>query len=150
MASNLAKRLARLEELLAARLNTPVALLWLGEGQDPGALTDELVASGQIGAADRPRVRFVRWQTEAESAKAEIWRADDEKKTGLEPGPGPLAEVHVGIADHGSHETSGSPVELAAPLETEDQYRERLKREERRLVNEKIEEAAIRYARSIV
>ena len=66
MASNLNKRLDKLERLLQKLGDREAAWFWLNEGEDPEARLDQLIADGRLALIDRPAARLIRWRTEEE------------------------------------------------------------------------------------
>lgn len=66
MTSALHKRLARLEELLAARVSPPI-WKWMPQCVDTAAELDRMVADGEIAERDKGRVKIWRWLTREEA-----------------------------------------------------------------------------------
>ena len=125
MASTYAKRLAKLEELMASRLNEPLATLWLNAGE-----TREQVcirAGYDVSMVDR--IRFVRWLTEDEVAAAPPSYTWDQANQ-----PGPPQD------DPREDPPAQDPQE-------EEEYQERIAR---RLQTEKLFEATKAFAKTIV
>jgi hypothetical protein len=107
VANAFAKRLARLEELLAAKLNRPLAFLWLRDGESQ----EEACIRAGYDPAMVGRIFFVRWLTKAEiAAERPSWEETNE--------PGPPREDLV--ADPPQQE-----VVSTEHLEREDEYQER-------------------------
>ena len=77
MASAYSKRLSKLEELLAARINAPLAFIWMHAGES----REEACARCGYDPAMVNRLRFVRWLTEEEAT------ADPPLDAWAEPGP---------------------------------------------------------------
>src|SRR5262245_58688467 len=72
MASNLSKRLDKLERLVRERLTPPPLGLWMQDPErDRNEFLDELVANRRLAESDRGRVLVIRWWTEAEYEEAE-------------------------------------------------------------------------------
>ena len=147
MANALSKRLARLEELLSDRLNTPVAVRWFdADKQSSEQVLDAMVASGEIAAADRGRVKLVRWLTAAEYEAAKPFCTWAE-----EIGPPADTQDHAGQIVRGdAHRSEAGATPVARDPGAEDRYREAVKRREAELVQEKLAAAARLFARSIV
>ena len=66
MTSALHKRLARLEELLAARVSPPI-WKWMPQCVDAAAELEHMVADGEIAEKDKGRVQIWRWLTREEA-----------------------------------------------------------------------------------
>jgi hypothetical protein len=141
MASTFSKRLAKLEEALANRINAPTAFKFVGRDETEAQGEDRLIAAGEIGEADRGRVQFIRgWRTVANLLQP------------LTGGGGELPHARPDIAAEIVTEITerSEPPRWQDKYETEEEYRLRLKREERRMLNEKLADARTKIARSIV
>ena len=143
MASALDKRLARIEELLRDRIDTPVACVFLYEGEDPEQVLDTMVAAGKIAAADRDRVKFIRWLT------AEEYVAIKPHSTWAgEIGP----PRDSGEAVSKNLETEIPPARAPDPEPTPEQiarWKEAIAQREREIEQEKLDAAAAAFDRSI-
>ena len=141
MANALSKRLARLEELLSDRLNTPVAVRGFdADKQSSEQVLDAMVASGEIAAADRGRVKLVRWLT-----KEEYETLKPHSTWASEAGPprDNLSEQKFGIAPPPAREPiEPSPEQIA-------RYKEAVALREREIEQEKLDAAAKIFAKSI-
>jgi hypothetical protein len=141
MASPLHKRLQRLEEALASRINAPIAWKILGQDETEADAYDRLIAAGEIGEADRGRVQWI-----------QTWRMAANL---LKPLTGSGELPHAKPADIAAEivteitQRSEPPERWQDKYETEEEYRLRLKREERRIMNEKLAEHADKVARSL-
>ena len=147
MASSLDKRLQRIEELLQDRLDTPVAFIWLKEGEDPEAIGDEMIASGKISAADRSRVRFGRWLTEAEYTENKP-HYDWQHGMAGPPDDGKKLSQNSESSDHA--EAGATPSARDPTPEQEARYKEAVERRARELVQERLDAGAAAFAKSIV
>jgi hypothetical protein len=58
MASTFSKRLVKLEEQLAAKINAPIAWLWLNADETE----EQACAEAGIDPSEVHRIRFIRWQ----------------------------------------------------------------------------------------
>jgi hypothetical protein len=133
MASNYAERLQKLEELLASRINQPLAYLW----QQSGESREQTCVRAGFDPSQIDRIKFVRWLTPEEAGINPPSYSWDQLNKPSPPQDEPKPQDPV-----------EDPVELPV-LETETQYQERLERERRRLQAEKLAEANYRFARSI-
>jgi hypothetical protein len=135
MASTYAKRLQRLEEQMAARINKPLAYIWV----DAGETRDEAIAKAGYDPSQADRITTIRWMTSAEAASAppKPWDVPD---------PGPLP-------DEPQQEASPPPDEpTAVPYvdeHAEKRYREAIARREAEIITEKLFDDRRRFAKTI-
>jgi hypothetical protein len=101
MASTHAKRLAKLEELMASRLNQPLATLWL----DEGVSREEACIRAGYDVSLVDRIRFVRWMTKEEAGIDPPSYSWDQAK---EPGP-PKDDLHRSV------EPEARPAQVVTP-----------------------------------
>ena len=78
---NLEKRLALLEEAIAARSNPTLGVVMPDPEMAPEVFLDGLIADGKLAAADRHRVLVVRFWTEHEAEQARV-RAEEDAQYG--------------------------------------------------------------------
>jgi hypothetical protein len=70
--TSLEKRIAALEAALTTR---PVIGFFMSDAEmDPEVFVDQLIASGELAACDRPRALVIRWRTRAEEDAAHARR----------------------------------------------------------------------------
>jgi len=138
MASSLDKRLQRIEELLSQQINTPVATIWLAEGQDPDAVRDEMIAAGKVAAADRSRIKLIRWQTAEERGISEP------KGWDMPDGYGPPVDKSI---SQNSELLSTTPVDPSP--EAVARYQDAIARQEAEDTADKLAHAAKLFDRSI-
>ena len=131
MASAYSKRLAKLEELLAARINAPLAFIWMHAGES----REEACARCGYDPAMVNRLRFVRWLTEEEAT------ADPPLDAWAEPGP--LGEDVV------PDPVQELPAKDAVDLEAAERYRTAVERRAAELVAEKLAGATSKFAKTI-
>jgi hypothetical protein len=142
MPSALHKRIARIEELLATRDSTPVLTLWLTEGDDPEQLREDAVASGAVDPRDRDRIRFIRWLTAEEAA----WQIPPGQMPGPPDSISPAISAGSGDINHVADVPSPA---LLEDFEAQSAYRERLRREEARILREKLADATAAFAKTL-
>jgi hypothetical protein len=145
MASPFAKRLAKLEEQMAAKVNQPLAYLWRERDESHA---DACIRAGYA-QADHRRVMTIGWMT-AERAKVAAplpWDVPD-------PGPPPDSQPPSQEPPEPQNEASRSnrPSKTAPKFdeEAESRYRLALEEREREIINEKLYDAAKAFAKSIV
>jgi hypothetical protein len=137
MASTYAKRLAKLEELLAAQTNKPLAIIWIEEGE---SREDACVKKG-VDPSLAHRCVFVRWKTSEETVISPPAYPWDQV---VEAGPPDEEAKEVQV------EPVSSPPTREPDPEAENRYRLAIEQREREIVNEKLQEGYERFARSIV
>jgi hypothetical protein len=147
VASTYAKRLAKLEELLADKVNQPLAYLWLEDGETH----EECCIRCGYDPSQIDRITFIRWLDPAlgEGPKEYGW---DVPEAGPPKDPEPTIEDDAGQIVRGDaqrSEAGATPAARDPDFEQETRYREALERREREDIQDKLDIAAKAFARSI-
>ena len=129
MTSALHKRLARLEELVAAKVNVPIWRWQMNPDADTAAELDRMVADGEVAEKDRGRVKIWRWMTDAEAAAHGIVHPEP-------PAPKPQPQLPAPPELKLLAPPSSAPVEPTPPVQakrplTEEQMRKLLEDRDR-------------------
>ena len=134
MASAYAKRLAKLEELLASRINQPHATLW----QHAGETQEECCIRRGYDPLQASKIRFVRWLDPA------LGEAPPEFSWDV-PEPGPPSDDAGQTVRRAAQRSEIGETPVARTFddleEAESRYREAIKQREAEIVQEKVAEA---------
>jgi hypothetical protein len=139
MASTYAKRLAKLEELLASRINQPLAYLWLNAGETQ----EQACIRCGYDPSQASRIRFCRWLTPEENAVASKPHWDD-PDPGLPDDAGQTVKGEVPRSEAGATPAPREP----DPADVA-RYRDAIEQQEREDTQEKLDIAAKLFIRSI-
>jgi hypothetical protein len=151
MASTYAKRLAKLEELMAAKLNVPLAHIWL----EAGETREEAIERAGYDLSQADRITTIRWRDERETGIAPPSFSWDD------PEPGPPAdsqqqtdqvEDDAGQTVRGDvqrSEAGETPAACTPDFETEERYKAAVEQRAREIVAEKLAEATAKFSKSI-
>ena len=138
MASAYSKRLAKLEELLASKINKPLAYLWLNAGET----REEACVRAGYDPSQAGRINFVRWLDPelGEAPKEYSWDVPEagspkDETPRVTPDPEPRRPV--------------TPDPVVDP-DAETRYREAIERREAELVAEKLHAETKAFAKTIV
>jgi hypothetical protein len=149
MASTFSKRLAKLEELLASKINQPLATLWPNAGET----REQACIRCGYDPSQLDRIRFVRWLDPAlgeatpPPAPLEYGPPSEEPVITTKSSTPQQTEFEELIANRPSN-PKDAPIE--PDLEAETRYRAAIEQREREIVQEKLAEATARFAKSIV
>ena len=138
MTSALHKRLARLEELFAARVAPPVWRWMVDCNGDAAAELERLVADGEIAERDKGRVQIWRWLNDVEAAAQGIVHppAPPPKPRPQLPGPPEMKLLPAPVRSPESYQPGTKSAETPPPDPgkrplTEDQLRKMLENRDR-------------------
>jgi hypothetical protein len=150
MASTYAKRLQKLEEQMASRINQPLAHVWV----EAGETREEAIVRAGYDLSQADRIKTIRWMTpeEGKLAAPKPWDQPHE------PGP-PKDDLHRSVEpearpaqfvtpDPEMQSLSEDPLTHPVPVDPVEEDIDR--RAARRLLNEKLFEATKAFSKTIV
>ena len=154
MASPYAKRLQKLEELLASRINQPLATIWVEDGETK----EEAITKAGYDPSMADRIHTVRWMSPEEIAAAppppwEVPHAgpptDDAGQ--IVRGDAPLSETgETPVARNPDAEDGAKhQLDLEELIAANEKYEAAIKRRESEIVSEKLQAATRAFSKSI-
>ena len=143
MPSPLNKRLEKIEQLLADRINKPLATIWL----DDGETREQACIRLGYDPSQVDRIHFIRWLTpeEGKTAPKPHW---DEPQAGP---PDASGSLHSETSTPSVTEIAPQPkqMDLEQMIAARERYERAIKRREAEIVAEKLAAASKAFAKSI-